>query len=376
MSDVKTTWVERLTPPGRGAVATLRVTGERAVACVEAVFSSASGKSLECVQVGRILFGRIGQGNGEELVVCKLAPECVEIHCHGGVAAVQRIEVVLRDVGVQLDNASWKQSPSDRRLETAAWEMLAQASTERTAAILLDQAQGALRNELSLILNELRSSPTHAAKRLQTLLARASLGTRLAGHFEVVFAGPPNVGKSSLLNALLGFKRAIVHDQPGTTRDIVRSTTAIEGWPVQFSDTAGIRVTSDPLEVAGRELAKQSASRADLVVEVLDTVRAFENAEKLDWQFPAALRVVNKADLLAVPPPSLSQEVLLVSARTGQGLDVLQRAIAERLVGQPPEPGAAAPFHPEAVNSLNQASDLMRLGDMAGATAVVEALLD
>src|SRR5262249_19824288 len=129
-------------------------------------------------------------------------------------------------------------------IRRAARTAIAEAITMRTAAILLDQYHGALETEIDAIHSSLRASPPEkdtAACRLEALLGRASIGLHLVRPWRVTIAGPPNVGKSSLLNALAGFERAIVFDQPGTTRDVLTVLTAIDGWPIELADTAGWR---------------------------------------------------------------------------------------------------------------------------------------
>ena len=107
-------------------------------------------------------------------------------------------------------------------------------------------------------------------ERIDALLARERLGRHLTRPWSVVLAGRTNVGKSSLMNALAGYGRAIVHHAPGTTRDAVALATAIDGWPVELCDTAGLRAADDAVERAGIERARQRLAQADLVVLVAD----------------------------------------------------------------------------------------------------------
>ena len=102
------------------------------------------------------------------------------------------------------------------------------------------------------------------------MLQFRDLGLHLTTPWRVVLAGAPNVGKSSLMNAIAGYQRAIVSPTPGTTRDVVTVTTAIDGWPVQLADTAGLRETQDELESAGVALADAAIGEADLVIVVSD----------------------------------------------------------------------------------------------------------
>ena len=115
-----------------------------------------------------------------------------------------------------------------------------------------------------------------AAELLDAVLAYRHVGTHLTTPWRVVLTGRTNVGKSSLINALAGFERAIVSHQPGTTRDVVTTVTAIDGWPVQLADTAGLRISDDELETAGVRLAVETVQSADLIIAVEDAAAANE----------------------------------------------------------------------------------------------------
>ncbi|MBC8876190.1 MAG: 50S ribosome-binding GTPase [Planctomycetes bacterium] len=148
---------------------------------------------------------------------------------------------------------------------------LAAARTERTAAILLAQYRGALEAELTAIVALLENEETDAAAdRLRRLERYADFGKHLTTPWRVVLTGHANVGKSSLINAILGYERSIVFEQPGTTRDVVTATTAIDGWPVELADTAGLREGGDAVESAGVRLARERLAAADVVVAVFD----------------------------------------------------------------------------------------------------------
>jgi tRNA modification GTPase len=161
--------------------------------------------------------------------------------------------------------------------------------------------------------------------------------------WQVVVAGQPNVGKSSLVNAIAGYQRAIVHSTPGTTRDIVSVQTAMDGWPVEISDTAGLRETDEEIERAGLELARQKILTADLVVLVFDNSLPWSmHNQTFVEAYPAGLLVYNKSDLPRAPGPRPSG--LELSAMQSAGIDGLCHEIAGRLVPHPPPPGAAVPF--------------------------------
>ena len=184
-------------------------------------------------------------------------------------------------------------------MAAAARLALAEARTTRAAAILLDQYRGALRRAVEQIEASLQAGAKDAARQqVEALLAHAATGLHLTRPWQVVVAGRPNVGKSSLVNAIAGYQRAIVHSTPGTTRDIVGVQTAMDGWPVEISDTAGLRESGEEIEQAGIDLARQKILAADLVVLVFDNSLPWsEQDQALVESYPAALRVYNKSDL-------------------------------------------------------------------------------
>ncbi len=350
------TYVVLLTPPGRGAVATLVVDGPVAVSAVESSFKPAArGKSLRDFADGRIVFGRWREG-GEEIVACRTAEEHIELSCHGGRLAAQRIEQDLIQHGCQpLDWTDWLQvraTDGSEKIEAEARIALAAARTERTAGILLDQLHGALDREINAIGELATASPEQARKRLQILLDRSAVGLHLTTPWRIVLAGRPNVGKSSLINALVGYSRAIVFDQPGTTRDVVTATTAIDGWPVEFADTAGLRTPADTLEAAGIERTRAQMLAADLLLLVFDLTQPWtQDDEALVSQWPQAIPVFNKLDLPRHESKSRPHGTK-TSAVTRQGIDDLLRQIAQRLVPDPPEPGSPVPFTDRQVRLL------------------------
>jgi tRNA modification GTPase len=343
------TEVVLLTPEGRGAVASLLVAGPRATEAVSELFHPGSQKPLAEQPCGKIVWGRWqSRDSGEEVVVCRRTPERVEIHCHGGHVAAAAILDSLAARGCRVIGwQQWEYQSADDPLAAAAQIALAAAPTERTAAILWDQARGALRRALDEIAVRLRAGDTRTALAcVDSLLEWSALGGHLVEPWRVVLAGRPNVGKSSLINALLGYPRAIVHDTPGTTRDVVTAATALDGWPVELSDTAGLHASSDALEAAGIQLAQSRLAAADLPVLVFDASSPWSDDDQgMLNQWPTGLLIHNKCDLsdsrtaVAARPAGL-----LTSATGGQGIDALQRDIARRLVPRSPATGQAVPF--------------------------------
>lgn len=371
-------YVVLLTPEGRGAVATLLVAGPRATALVGDLFCSAAGKRLDEFPLGRIVYGRFRDPEGEELIVCRRALDEVEVHCHGGAAACTRWIAALVERGAQcIDWRQWlTQQALDRScddpLTASAAIALAEARTQRTAAILLDQFNGALRREIDAIAAALAAQNfSSAQQRLKALADRAQVGLHLTQSFQVVLAGRPNVGKSSLINALVGYQRAIVFDQPGTTRDVVTALSAIDGWPVELADTAGLRASSEPIEIEGVQRARARLASADSIVLVFDASQAWtSDDDSLLADFPAPLIVYNKSDLaseIGVSRPA----GILTSAVKGAGLDELLAALAKQLVPVPPPPRAAVPFTASQYVEIEALLAAVQDGDIAKASALL-----
>jgi len=347
----------QLTPPGRGAVATLRVDGPGALGVVARHFVARNGRPLASFPVRRIVVGRLGPG-GEEVVVARHSETQIEIHCHGGLAAVARIEEILVSDGCRrISWQDWIASQKDDPIAAAAVLALAATRTTRTAAILLDQYQGALPKAMEQVESSLQTAAKETIRQqIDALLAHAATGLHLVRPWQVVVAGRPNVGKSSLINAVAGYQRAIVHSTPGTTRDVVSVQTAIDGWPVEISDTAGLRETSEKIEQAGIDLARQKIDAADLVVLVFDNSLPWSEQDQALVEFyPSALRVHNKGDLPHAPGQRPSG--LEISALHSAGIEVLCREISGRLVPTPPPPGTAVPFEPEQVEQIHRYSE-------------------
>ena len=344
----------QLTPPGRGAIATLRIEGPRAAELLATRISTRSGLSLTDLPNDRLVVGRFGGPQGEEIVVRRISTEAAELHCHGGLATVTRIEQALADCCQLVPWKTWTELHAGDPIAAAAQMALAEARTERTAAILLDQYRGALRRVIEEIQSDLTAQrPASARQKIDALLARAAVGLHLVRPWRVVIGGQPNVGKSSLINALVGYRRAIVHPTAGTTRDAVIVETAIDGWPVQLSDTAGLRDASDPVERAGVDLARGRLETADLTILVFDRSAAWSAADaSLAASYRGALLVHNKADLVPTDDADDRPEGPVLSAITLQGLEVLCEAISQRLVSEPPPPGAAVPFTAEQIEQI------------------------
>jgi tRNA modification GTPase len=193
----------------------------------------------------------------------------------------------------------------------------------------------------------------------------------------VVVAGPPNVGKSSLVNALVGYQRTIVFDQPGTTRDVVTALTALSGWPIEFCDTAGWRNSNDPLETAGVQRAMQQAGTADCLLLMFDLSQPWTNEQQqLVDQWPQAIIVHNKCDLAKADHRAKDEETSVVTSTiTGEGIDLLTRKIVQHLVPIDPAPRTAVPFTVAQVERLQAATAALKAVDAPAARRHLLALL-
>ncbi|MBN8628975.1 MAG: 50S ribosome-binding GTPase [Planctomycetes bacterium] len=355
-----------LTPEGRGAVAVVGVCGPGATAACAKFFHPAGARPLAVTPHGQIRFGAWrnksdetgGATAAEELVVCLRSVDDLEIHCHGGVAAAAAVCESLKSAGCRIVAADeWLAFREPDAVAREADLALAKVRTARAAGILLDQRAGALRNEVPAIEAALTAGDcASAASQLRILCDRGRLGLRLTEPFRVALAGRPNVGKSSLMNALVGHARALVFDEPGTTRDVVTSRAVFDGWAVELADTAGVRTTTSELEAAGIAAAVREHGRADLVLLLRDASEpAAAGDQELVERYPEALLVWNKIDRAA--PTGLARlSGLEISALRGEGIDELIAAIVERLVSEVPPSGAAVPFTGRQLTILGDAA--------------------
>src|SRR5690606_28734138 len=187
----------------------------------------------------------------------------------------------------------------------------------------------------------LRKGLAEARAQLDTLMAAAERGCKLREGLHAVIVGPPNAGKSSLLNALAGSERAIVTEIAGTTRDLLHETLRIDGFELNLVDTAGLREDGDAIEREGMRRARAELRRADLALVVLDARDPGAGLRAVAADIvgvPQRIVVHNKCDL--VDAPALTEGALAVSARTGAGLDLLHARLREAAEGNTPAEGA------------------------------------
>lgn len=362
-----------LTAAGRGAVAVIAVVGESVsvTVAIDGHFKAANGRPTMEQSENRLCYGVWSEADGsegEDVVVMRTQAGRVEIHCHGGPAAIERILGQLEQAGIR--RVDWRDQllAGQPALDVECVDALARATTERAALILLQQSRGVLRAEIETLIElagQIAQPPGADAtpvnstgiaveqqfvERLRQVVQRSEFGIHLAEPWRIVLAGRTNVGKSTLLNALLGYARAIVFDEPGTTRDIVTGETAFDGWSFRLSDTAGLRSTDCELEQEGIRRTLQSISEADLVCLLIDastrpTEEDLRLLDELRTNVPPGrlLLVAHKSDRANVWGDDLPAGTLPVSSVTRDGVDTLAAEFVARLVRPVPSPAVPLP---------------------------------
>jgi tRNA modification GTPase len=373
-----------LTPDGRGAIATVRMRGDgNAIADqLHSCFSAANGGPLDEREIGRVVFGRWGRDVPEDVVVCRIDERTVEIHCHGGSAASRRILGDLQSAGAIVALAFEMTKLAGGRFQRDMLAALSSTRTLRTADLVLEQANGLLENALRDLLKSIRNRSAAVLADFDTLLRFAEFGRHLTEPWRVVLTGRPNVGKSSLINALVGFSRSIVFDQPGTTRDVVTAETAFDGWPVELIDTAGIRESGEALEASGIERARSVLQSADCRVLLLDVGKPL-TADDHDLLRTVAdpLVIAHKCDLpFAWEPGDVADQygvaVRCVSSKCQSGVEELQKDIVRRLVPETPSPGVPVPVTPLLITDLMRAREAVLHNVMSDATRILARMID
>ncbi|HZE96424.1 MAG TPA: GTPase [Planctomycetota bacterium] len=335
-----------ISPSGKGALAVVHVCGAGAASLAEQLLGRPVGDAphLCKTEFDELLTRRVPGFTGEETV---------EITSHGGAAVTDRILSALEaagarraDSGELLDRAV--ETGALDRIRAEAWALLPHAATELAALVLHDQAQGSLSTAVAAM---------SAARDAERLLSTSPLGTALASPRRVVLAGSPNVGKSTLFNALVREDRALVSPVAGTTRDPVREVIAIDQVPIELVDTAGVDAPRDLLEQLSIERTHRALREADVVLFVFDAEAGAQGQELRFLEslgHRRAILVVNKIDAGNRKP---LLEALPVSAKTGRGLDDLRRRILRSLGVSPRHaPGAPVVFTPRQERILARAA--------------------
>ena len=371
------------TPPGAGGIGIIRVSGTDALLVARAVFRPARGGVLGEIAPYTARYGHIVAADGTEIDECVLlymrAPhsytgeDTVELQCHGGALVLREVLLRTWETGARPAEAGefTKRAFLNGRLDLARAEgvmELISAKSARVVRAARERMAGALSEKLAGIRTRLLGAIAHieagidfpeddlpeeetgvlaadiraASAEVARLLAGADAGRILHEGLKTVIVGRPNVGKSSLLNALLGMERAIVTDVPGTTRDVIEEQIVVEGIPLRLLDTAGLRAAEDAVEQIGVARTEAHLADAELVLAVFDGAAPL-TAE--DANLIARLRncgaqmivLCNKEDrvpvLTAADFAGLDAPVLFISAQAGTGLDDLRRAIAD-IVGR------------------------------------------
>jgi len=371
------------TPPGAGGIGIIRVSGTDALLVARAVFRPARGGVLGEIAPYTARYGHIVAADGTEIDECVLlymrAPhsytgeDTVELQCHGGALVLREVLLRTWETGARPAEAGefTKRAFLNGRLDLARAEgvmELISAKSARVVRAARERMAGALSEKIAGIRTRLLGAIAHieagidfpeddlpeeetgvlaadiraASAEVARLLAGADAGRILHEGLKTVIVGRPNVGKSSLLNALLGMERAIVTDVPGTTRDVIEEQIVVEGIPLRLLDTAGLRAAEDAVEQIGVARTEAHLADAELVLAVFDGAAPL-TAE--DANLIARLRncgaqmivLCNKEDrvpvLTAADFAGLDAPVLFISAQAGTGLDDLRRAIAD-IVGR------------------------------------------
>ena len=368
--------VRRLTAPVSAAIATIAVQGPDALKLVSQSVTNQAGQQLKLAPTAaRFAHWRFRDAAlaDEHLIVLVRSPDCVELHCHGGMAISEAIIQQLVSAGCEVDTGKdddqstdpWsddqlRDAVSDAGIHSAAQSALQRATTLKAALILLDQYQGALSRDIKTLDALIVQGQRDAATQLcDELLKRAEFGTRLSNPWRLTLAGPPNVGKSSLMNALCGASRVLVHHEPGTTRDAVETKLVIGDWPITLTDTAGIRTTNESIEHQGIQAAWSRWRRADIGLLVVDASVGWTDTHTQLLDGPATVFIaLNKVDLvtnlqelkllhhtIGQRSNSPAQRIIPASANVSGGIEEVAQAIAEYLDGLRPAPQLGVPFN-------------------------------
>lgn len=366
------------TAVGEAGIAVIRVSGPDSIAEVDNIFRSKT-KLTEAeshtVHYGYIVDPELGERVEEVLVTVMRAPrsftteDVVEISTHGGVISVKRVMDLLlqQDIRLAEPGEFTKRAFLNGRIDLSQAEAvidLIRSKSDRAFSVALKQVEGQLSDQIqklrhtlvetlahievnidypehdveSLTAEFIKEKSTEVMQGITKLLKTAEQGKILREGITTAIVGRPNVGKSSLLNALAHTNRAIVTDIPGTTRDVIEEFVTINNIPLKLLDTAGIRETMDVVERIGVERSKHAVTEADLILLVLNGSEPLHEDElELMEQIRGrqSIVIMNKMDL----PQQLDKDVLLryypedlivpMSVKTQEGVDALEAAISQ-----------------------------------------------
>lgn len=362
------------TPPGSGAIGVIRLSGPDAISLTNHVFA---GKDLEKQATHTLHFGLIKNGQvvvDEVVVSLFVGPKSytkenvVEISCHGSNYIIQQIISLLISKGARAAKPgeftlrAFLNGGLDLSQAEAVADLIA-SDSKASHEVAMQQMRGGFSNELkdlreqlihfaSMIeleldfaeedvefanREQLRDLVQRINKVLQKLIHSFEVGNVIKNGVPVVIAGKPNVGKSTLLNALLNEERAIVSDIAGTTRDTIEDEININGVTFRFIDTAGIRETADVIEAKGVERSLEKMKQAKLIIYMVDAqedqTEVLVQLDGLKKQLTPYLFIVNKAELLNAEQKTFfnEHEALLISAKEKVGMDLLEHSLLEKV---------------------------------------------
>lgn len=355
------------------AIGILRLSGPKSHEIVNTLFRPASGKKMLDYEDRRLVYGGLYDADGSLLDLCMCtvshAPrtytgeDTAELQCHGSPILLQTALAECFRLGARQARAGefTKRAFLNGRMDLSAAEAVADlidAESAESAKNAAGQLSGAITRKTEAVYELLTDISAHyhavldypdediedfrlesykadlrrAEHSLDTLLGSFERGRLMTAGIPAAIVGRPNAGKSSLLNALLGYERAIVTDVPGTTRDTIEEKLRLGSLLLRLTDTAGIRDTADAVERLGVERSRLAMECAELVIDVLDGSAALSDEDlallREAEKRPRAVLVVSKSDLGTVAElPETSLPVVVLSARTGEGLDELEKVI-------------------------------------------------
>ena len=373
------------TARGEAGIGIVRVSGDLALPIAAELFRSPRGVSPTELSTHTLTYGHVIDTNASDEIIDEVllgimhAPntytgeDIAEFNCHGGILTLTAVlDLVLKSGARVAEPGEFtKRAFLNGRLDLAQAEAVAEliaSKTELSRKIAIDVLAGklsdtvnSLSDRLADLLAEIEASidfpeedldfmkvetQLEAARTVQndltTLLDTADEGRIITEGVKVAILGKPNVGKSSLLNALVGTTRAIVTDIPGTTRDTIEETINVNGIPLKLIDTAGIRQTDDIVEQQGVQRSKAVIDSAELLLLMFDASQSLNNAdlELLQTaQSATAILILNKVDLPVVTPPTAllrycpKKRIVETAIPEGKGLDALKSKICEELIG-------------------------------------------
>jgi len=363
---------------GEGGISIIRVSGDKSIDIVDSIFVGKNNRKLNDFKSYTMRYGHIIDKNGsrlDEVIISYMkgpksftAEDTIEVNCHGGVVGTNRIlqEIIRAGARMAEPGEFTKRAFLNGRIDLSQAEAvmdIIRAKTDLSMKSALLQSEGSISREIKNIRNKLLSVIAHIEvtvdypeedieevttkevsedvtkiiSEIDMLLSTADEGKILREGLSTVIVGKPNVGKSSLLNALVKEKRAIVTDVPGTTRDAIEEYISIEGIPIKIVDTAGIRETSDIVEKIGVEKSKEKINEADLVILILDASNklSLEDKEIIEYiKEKKCIVLLNKSDLGGKIEKSelkdiKSKYITNISVKTGEGLNYVKEHIKD-----------------------------------------------